>query len=160
MQRAAVIVVVGYYQVLGQSLGFPIVARTGGHVMTLTRARRLGMNCAALCRDPADDLVPPAGPQTWITQDGFRDRAFTAVDGWVLYAQPGFPLHYRYIGTPVGTCPDFDGDGVVGFSELIWLLSAWGPLIGYDPADVDLDFVIGFPDLIQVLSRWGPCPDP
>jgi hypothetical protein len=103
MERGAIIVVVGYYQILGYALGYPVVARTGGHVLTLSRARRLGPNCWAWCRDPADDLVPFPPPQAVLTaQDNFRDRAYTVVDGWVLYAQPGFPLHFRYVSAFLG----------------------------------------------------------
>jgi hypothetical protein len=101
MERGAVLVVVGYYQISGYAFGYPIVTRTGGHVMTLSRARRLGNDCVAFCRDPADDLLPllPGGPPAGVlaAQSDFRDRAFTATDGWVLYAQAGFPLHYRYV---------------------------------------------------------------
>jgi hypothetical protein len=98
MERGAIMVVVGYYQVLGSAFGYPIIVRTGGHVMTLSRARRLGNNCWAWCRDPADDLQPFPPPAAVLTaQDNFRDRAFTAIDGWVLYAQPGFPLHFRWV---------------------------------------------------------------
>jgi len=116
MERGAVVVVVGYYQVVGISpLGIPVVVRNGGHVMTLSRARRLGMNCWAWCRDPADDLVPPFPPPAAVltAQDNFKDRAYTVLDGWVLYAQPGFPLHYRYMSAFVSPGPQQPGQLVM-----------------------------------------------
>ena len=51
---------------------------------------------------------------------------------------------------------DCDGDGNIGFSDLISLLSLWGTADPY--ADVDHDLVVGFSDLLIVLSNWGPCP--
>jgi hypothetical protein len=109
MQRGAIIIAVGYYQILGYVLGYPVVARAGGHVMTLSRARRLGNSCRAWTRDPADDLAAcvlqlcgPCPGNTLTTQDNFRDRAYTVVDGWVLYAQPGFPLHFRWVSAFLG----------------------------------------------------------
>jgi len=54
-------------------------------------------------------------------------------------------------------CPeDIDGDGSVGFGDLIQLLSVWGPCPGC-PEDIDGDGSVGFADLVQLLSVWGPC---
>ena len=58
-------------------------------------------------------------------------------------------------------CPDtipgdIDGDGLVGFNDLLLLLSAWGDCVdcGNCPADLDGDCVIGFNDLLLVLANW------
>jgi WD40 repeat protein len=51
---------------------------------------------------------------------------------------------------------DIDGDGIVGFSDLLIVLSLWGPCPGC-PEDLDGDGVVGFSDLLAVLSLWGPC---
>ena len=56
-----------------------------------------------------------------------------------------------------GDCPaDLDGDGVVGSTDLITLLGAWGDNPGH-PADFDGDDLVGTSDLIQLLGSWGPC---
>ncbi len=56
-------------------------------------------------------------------------------------------------------CPgDFDGDGVVGASDLAQLLGSWGPCPGC-AADFDFDGVVGASDLAQLLGSWGPCPE-
>ncbi|NNF44933.1 MAG: right-handed parallel beta-helix repeat-containing protein [Phycisphaerales bacterium] len=52
---------------------------------------------------------------------------------------------------------DLDGDGLVGFADLITLIATWGPC---PPdacclADLDLDDAIGFADLLTLLSNWG-----
>jgi hypothetical protein len=60
-----------------------------------------------------------------------------------------------------GSCPgDVDGDGTVGTSDLLALLSAWGPCDpDCDPAlDLDGDGTVGTSDLLALLSAWGPCP--
>ena len=46
-----------------------------------------------------------------------------------------------------------DGDQVVGFSDILVLLSNWG---GSAP-DIDGDGVIGFSDVLAVLSVFGDC---
>jgi len=54
-------------------------------------------------------------------------------------------------------CPaDIDGSGVVGLSDLLAVLSAWGPCFGCDE-DLDGDNVVGFTDLVSLLGAWGPC---
>jgi probable HAF family extracellular repeat protein len=56
---------------------------------------------------------------------------------------------------PVG---DLDGDGVVGFPDLLIVLGAWGPCPpppDHCPADIDRDGEVGFADLLIVLGKWG-----
>jgi len=52
---------------------------------------------------------------------------------------------------------DLDGSGGVDFSDLLSLLSTWGPCPGC-PEDIDGDGAVGFTDLVTLLSYWGPCP--
>ena len=42
-------------------------------------------------------------------------------------------------------CPDLDGDGTVGITDLLDLLANWGNPYGIN-------------DLLALLSAWGPCP--
>lgn len=67
-------------------------------------------------------------------------------------------------GTLVTSCvegapcaEDFDGDGMVGFNDVIDLLANWGDCEPPCRWDLDADGVVGFDDLIQVLAAWGPC---
>ena len=53
---------------------------------------------------------------------------------------------------------DIDGDGTVGFTDLLDVLSFWGPCPGGCAQDIDGDELVGFTDLLDVLSFWGPCP--
>lgn len=55
---------------------------------------------------------------------------------------------------------DVDGDGHVGFTDLLYILGNWGPCP--DPpfnchGDLDHDGSIGFTDLLKVLHEWGSC---
>ena len=55
-------------------------------------------------------------------------------------------------------CPDLDGNGQVGFADVIDLLSDWGTCPACTcPADVTLNGSVGFDDLLKVLAAWGPC---
>jgi bacillopeptidase F len=56
------------------------------------------------------------------------------------------------------TCPaDLTGDGVVNVSDLLELLSQWGPCSSCD-SDLNGDGVVNVSDLLELLSQWGPCP--
>ncbi len=53
-------------------------------------------------------------------------------------------------------CPaDFDGDGMVGVSDLIEILCAWGNKGG--PEDLDGSGFVDIGDLLVLLETWGPC---
>ena len=50
--------------------------------------------------------------------------------------------------------PDFDGDGIVGGTDLTALLAAWGTPAG----DIDGDGNTSGTDLTVLLAGWGSCP--
>ena len=52
---------------------------------------------------------------------------------------------------------DLDGDGMIGASDLLILLSSWGPCGDCDdcPADLDGDCAVGVADLLILLMNWG-----
>lgn len=52
---------------------------------------------------------------------------------------------------------DIDGDGVVGMTDLLDLLAAWGacPDPGECPADLDGDGAVGIDDLLTLLANWN-----
>ncbi|MHC4217896.1 MAG: DNRLRE domain-containing protein [Planctomycetota bacterium] len=55
---------------------------------------------------------------------------------------------------------DLDGNGDVGVTDLLLLLSGFGPCAGGDdcPADFDGDGVVGVTDLLALIGHFGPCP--
>ena len=52
---------------------------------------------------------------------------------------------------------DIDGDGMVGASDLLLLLAAWGACADCDdcPADLDGNCTVGAADLLILLANWG-----
>jgi len=62
------------------------------------------------------------------------------------------------LGRNVYDCPgDADGDMEIGFTDLLSLLTKWGPCNNC-PEDLDGDDDVGFADLLALLTKWGPCP--
>lgn len=61
---------------------------------------------------------------------------------------------------PAGPAADVDGDGLVGFGDVLAVLAAWGACPAPPaacPADVDGDAAVGFGDILAVLAAWsGP----
>ncbi len=54
-------------------------------------------------------------------------------------------------------CPsDIDGDGTVGITDFLGLLSLWDS--DHCNADVDQDGIVGVSDFLEVLNTWGDCP--
>ena len=50
-----------------------------------------------------------------------------------------------------------DCDGIVGITDLLGLLLAWGTDPG-GPPDFDGDRAVGILDLPTLVANWGPCP--
>ena len=51
---------------------------------------------------------------------------------------------------------DVDGDGLVGPTDLLALLAAWGGCgDGACPADFDGDGIVGPDDLVVLLAGWS-----
>ncbi len=88
-----------------------------------------------------------APPVTTTAQFGmFRSGAVTTLTGETI--GPSVDLD----------CPaDFDGDLIVGITDFLQLLAAWGPCPGC-PEDLDGDDVVGIIDFVDLLASWGPCP--
>lgn len=73
----------------------------------------------------------------------------TDSDGNIAQASKGIQISVRD-----ATTPDIDGDGIVGFSDLLELLAAFGPCGDFCPADLDQDGMVGFSDILIVLAAW------
>lgn len=56
-----------------------------------------------------------------------------------------------------GSPADVDGDGLVGITDLLLLLGAWGPCppAGECPGDLDCDGLVGINDFLVLLASWG-----
>ncbi|MHC4428294.1 MAG: agmatine deiminase family protein [Planctomycetota bacterium] len=88
---------------------------------------------------------------------------FLDVDGlltFLLYAERSSQESFHdYVSVIVTytTLGDIDGDGRVGTSDLLILLSAWGecPPLGGCPSDLDGSGFVGTGDLLILLANWG-----
>ena len=81
-------------------------------------------------------------------------------DLWAVGRQPGggnfLPLIQRMTPSPLEG--DLDGDGSVGFNDLLILLASWGACPSPpDPcvADINDDGSVGFGDLLVLLAAWS-----
>ena len=61
------------------------------------------------------------------------------------------------VGMFVRCLHDLDGDGIVGITDFLELLAAWGTDPG-GPPDLDGDGVVGIVDFLLLLANWGQCP--
>jgi hypothetical protein len=67
----------------------------------------------------------------------------------------GLEITRAAVEVPPCSAADVDGDSTVGFSDLLLVMSAWGPCAADCPADIDGDGVVAFSDLLLVLSEWS-----
>ncbi|MFK7959557.1 MAG: hypothetical protein AB8G96_03455 [Phycisphaerales bacterium] len=83
-----------------------------------------------------------------------KENVFVQLD---LVEAPTIEIEWRLVTTP--ECPgNANGDLVVDFSDLLAVLSAFGPCGSPCPQDVDGSGDVGFGDVLTVLSSFGPCP--
>ena len=101
----------------------------------------------------------PSGPMSHTAQEQIAPvRVGPATDGSLGFptADEGILAVYT---APVPACPnDVTADRVVGFADLLAVLSAWGGCAESCDADVTHDAFVDFSDLLSVLSSWGECP--
>ncbi|MCP3979619.1 MAG: hypothetical protein GY716_09855, partial [bacterium] len=48
-------------------------------------------------------------------------------------------------------------NGIVGFDDLLVIISAWGPCPPDCPQDLDGSGDVGFGDILRVVAEWGAC---
>ena len=53
---------------------------------------------------------------------------------------------------------DIDGDGQVGFSDLLQILAKWGDECGDCPEDLNGNGVVDFEDVLTLLANWTGTP--
>lgn len=101
-----------------------------------------------------NELVPAGTAVDLAGNDRFRDD--TGTDDTGVGDAPVVDRGvYEFQGTTVpGPPEDLDGDGIVGFGDLLIVLSAFGPCDDCD-ADFDGDGQVGFSDLLALLTAWS-----
>ena len=112
--------------------------------------------------EPFGQLPPNANPIRWGTLYNFWFDADTPpADTTVTLGlfKPGNPdsMTGSTVGPLVPRIPgDVNGDGVVGITDFLALLAAWGPCADCDdcPADFDGDCTVGVTDMLILLANW------
>lgn len=82
------------------------------------------------------------------------------LDGCEYFTAPNGDANHNDVLDECERRGDVNGDGAVGFDDLLLLLSFWGPCDEPCPptcsGDIDGNCQVGFEDLIYVLTNWGP----
>ena len=73
-------------------------------------------------------------------------------DGEIAVIDRG-AFEFQYVSCRGDVVPD----GIIGFEDLVRLLSQWGPCEAACTSDVDCTNSVGFEDLLLILTNWGPC---
>ena len=53
---------------------------------------------------------------------------------------------------------DVNGDGQVGFADLLLVLARWGEVCGDCPEDLSGNGVVDFDDVLALLTNWSGTP--
>ena len=56
------------------------------------------------------------------------------------------------------TIGDVNGDGQVGFADLLLVLARWGEVCGDCPEDLSGNGVVDFDDVLALLTNWSGTP--
>jgi hypothetical protein len=93
------------------------------------------------------------GDAVCIPSLGDHDVWVTAID-----VQNGEPVYYDgdVVSIQREVSSDFTGDGVVGFTDMSFLVSVYGDT-GSSPADLDQDGIVGFLDFSVFATAYGKC---
>lgn len=89
----------------------------------------------------ADNLTPGLHQITASVTDTDGNVAVSASIGIVIQARDQ-------------VTPDLDGNGTVGFDDLLELLTLFGPCGDFCPGDIDEDGQVAFSDLLILLAAW------
>ncbi len=103
---------------------------------------------------PPDDLPIRQNSLQLFGLNNCRQVLFKARQ--VLGEDPQLDRRVLVLGSPSQGCValDLDGDGVVGVTDVLLLLSAWGTS-QLGPPDYDGDGVVGIADLLALLGAWS-----
>ncbi|MBL9149991.1 MAG: hypothetical protein JNM94_14980 [Phycisphaerae bacterium] len=102
-----------------------------------------------------DGFIPPAGTSLTVVSGTSRVGTFDTIDSCVPVTMQYTPTTAKIVFGNVPIAGDFDGDGVVGPSDLGVLLGSWGLCVDSCCAeDLDADGEVGPADLGILLGSW------
>ena len=109
------------------------------------------------CIDAADNTAVPIGVFTDLDGNSrFRDDPATPDTGVGQCANVDMGAYEFQSGADNCCVWDLDHDDIMGVTDLLALLGAWGTDPGRPP-DFDNDGDVGVTDLLKLLAQWGPC---
>jgi hypothetical protein len=113
-----------------------------------------GTGSAALGDDDDDEIFAFATPTEISGPDG--PGGGKPIDDWTSAEDSGSYL-IALTGVAFVVLGDLDGDGMVGFADLLLLLSQFGPCNDEDPClpDFDGSGSVDFGDLLTLLAEWS-----
>jgi hypothetical protein len=109
---------------------------------------------------PADSVLMASLVGVAIGEPTYTPRADFDLDGTITEVDlDAFEAVYAESDDECPCPADLDGNGDVGFNDLVILLGGWGlcPGLGPCPGDIDGDGSVGYSDLTILLASWGPC---
>jgi len=89
------------------------------------------------------------------TRAVFTPDSSIAYFGSTTLFQGPTPACYLYAVSIAGVVAgDLNGDGVVGFADVLAVIGAWGSCPSACPEDLDGDGVVGFSDVLMIIANW------
>jgi hypothetical protein len=111
------------------------------------------------CNGDGDDCAGYSSETTFNVTNG--SHYLIRVGGWSGSSEGTGMLIVDGPGEPCDTTPpcpgDINTDGIVGVSDLLAVVEAWGQSGG--SADIDQDGTVGIGDLLAIVEAWGVCPE-
>ncbi len=144
------------------SVGLQLYSPTGGKVGSWDAAAHIAL------QPPAEEwdftILGVIGDPGW---NAFTHaETLTVKSPTTAYVSVGYRINFESKGTywadqviidgvpPQPVPGDLDGDGVVGVTDLLLLLGAWGANPG-SIADLDGDGAVGVVDFLMLLANWA-----
>ncbi len=109
---------------------------------------------------------PDSNALRWGTMYNFwfdTDAAPVKGEASIALFRPGKPEAVTaavLVPGATGGCPaDVNGDGAVNVTDLVMLITSWGPCLAIPecPADINGDQTVDVTDLVTLITSWGPC---
>ena len=142
-----------YVQTASGSLDIELTCG-GGDLLTVTGTAQLA---GTLNLSTVLGSEPTLGRQFTILTGASVSGTFAAVNAPIAVDVTYGPTSVvvTALQGPAPAPGDLDGDGIVGITDFLALLGAWGPNPGH-PADFDGDGLVGITDFLTLLGNWGP----
>ncbi len=126
----------------------------------------INWHVSSTCAQPPCPAQHPNGWTVNVPGLGYNSGTLFPCTPSPILIVPNMPGVYPYTVTgslvngTIFVCLDLDGDQLVGISDLLILLTHFGPCADPNacPGDFDGNGSVGVTDLLALFQNWGPCP--